>query len=81
MRNYPSQETAELIVDLFNFFNTVSTAGVDKEAMRDFERMDVIRQEMFVKNFGNNSPWKCELTKQRKLKLVWDKEKAKKLEL
>ncbi|OPZ91780.1 MAG: hypothetical protein BWY74_01842 [Firmicutes bacterium ADurb.Bin419] len=81
MRKYPSQETAEFIVEIFNFFNTVSTSGVDKEVVRDFEEMDVMRQKMFVKNFGDHSPWKCTMTKKRTLKVVWDAEKARKLGL
>jgi len=79
-KKYPSQYDAEIYAEWFDFVNGLSFGGVSPEVKDAFDKANKIRMSLHDKIFGDKSPWAMKRAGS-KVKVVWDKNKAKNLGL
>jgi len=79
---YPSQDDAEFMVELTNAMFGVYYGSASPKMRKLYEKMDELRRKSWWNVFGDNSPWtSVKKGSSGKLKVVWDKTKAKSLGL
>lgn len=74
--NYPTQEDAEAVLELVNALNNISFSTTSKMVSEKFRQIEEIRRDLVGVVVGDNSPWSFKRSG-NKIKLIWDKEKAK----
>ena len=86
-QKYPRQDEAQLMVDWLNALDTcyLSSCDIGEEYQKAFKKADDIRQSLWEKTFGENSPW-CIVVKrnrknQTKLTIEWSEKKAERLKI
>ena len=80
-KKYPSQYEAEALANWTNAMNSISMDfGGAPMASKAYDKANKARLEVWDKIFGNNSPWKV-VMKKNKLTVAWDNFKADQLGL
>lgn len=81
-RDYPSKPSVEFMTSLMNALNDFkSSIGYLEDEYKNFhKKVMAITTPLFDKTFGNDSPWTVSGSG-GKMKIKWDKKKAKKLEI
>lgn len=78
--NYPSQEDAELCVQISNSINAWPTGGTGDNARRTVGEIHHTMMKFWQLCFGDSSPWEA-IRKGNKAAIKWNKEKAQRLGL
>lgn len=82
-KDYPRQDEAQALIEWTNAVNDVylSSCDISEIFQKKFKRADKIRQSLWERVFGVNSPWSVTTKKNRKLTFYWNDDKAKKIGL
>lgn len=81
-KNYPRQDEVQALIDWTEGLEKVYTSSCDisEDFLNKFKRADKIRQSLWRKVFGINSPWSVTIKgKNHKRTYYWNDEKARKL--
>jgi hypothetical protein len=78
-RKYPTQYDAQFLVDLMNAENSLSAAGTSSytDAKGIINQISKLRLSKWDVVFGDKSPWSPVRDKKGKMKVKWNKDKAK----
>ena len=78
-KKYPTQDDAQFVLDWSNNSDFGFALGVlSPDIRKEFDKSDAIRQKLWGKVFGDNSPWRVEMKKNKRV-LKYDKDKAERL--
>lgn len=82
-KDFPNQNTVEFVAEFMSHMNLINkqktgNAGFDSKVKSIFKKIDELGYEMWNIAFDDDSPWAAN-PKGKKIKVVWDKNKAKKL--